>query len=197
MESPKTPKGARTKRRILESSLQLFRERGFDNVTLNEMCRAAGVAPGTFYHYYSSRADILWELLRVEGEELVAFFRSLDGDPLSQLQQILDYQISYYEKKGRDLVAHIYRMELERGEAGLHIEKLIPLRDILQEVIARGQAEGRFQTGASTGELTELLLAQILYHSFLWVKDPQGPPLERHLRSSLPRLMGLLLPENQ
>ena len=52
-------KAASTKRKIFETAVRLIKENGYNNVTISEMCRAAGVAKGSFYVHYNSKEDIV------------------------------------------------------------------------------------------------------------------------------------------
>lgn len=40
---------------LLETAMRLFAERGYDNVSVRAVARAAGVAPGLAYHYFDSK----------------------------------------------------------------------------------------------------------------------------------------------
>ncbi|MBW8844908.1 MAG: TetR/AcrR family transcriptional regulator [Burkholderiales bacterium] len=44
--------------RILDSAAQLFRERGFDGIGLNELMQAAGLTRGGFYGHFESKDDL-------------------------------------------------------------------------------------------------------------------------------------------
>jgi len=60
MPSPKnTPKAEETGRRILESALELFREKGFDATTMRDIAQRAQVATGAAYYYYPSKDAIV------------------------------------------------------------------------------------------------------------------------------------------
>jgi TetR/AcrR family fatty acid metabolism transcriptional regulator len=50
-----------TRRKIFNTAAQLITEKGFDNVTVEEICKQSGVAKGLFYHYFNSKADIVIE----------------------------------------------------------------------------------------------------------------------------------------
>ena len=51
--------GKDTKTRIKEIGLKLFQERGFENVTINEICEQSGVNKHTFYYYFKSKDELL------------------------------------------------------------------------------------------------------------------------------------------
>lgn len=52
-------KAAETKRKIFETAVWLIKENGYNNVTISEICKAAGVAKGSFYVHYNSKEDIV------------------------------------------------------------------------------------------------------------------------------------------
>ena len=54
---------AENHRRILEAAGRLFRERGFDSVTVAEVMKAAGLTHGGFYGHFRSKDDLIAETL--------------------------------------------------------------------------------------------------------------------------------------
>jgi AcrR family transcriptional regulator len=59
-----TPKAEETGLRILDSALALFRQEGFDNTTMRDVARKAGVATGAAYYYYASKDAIVMDFYR-------------------------------------------------------------------------------------------------------------------------------------
>jgi AcrR family transcriptional regulator len=53
----------RQRRRILDAASQLFDERGIDRVTMAEITSVSGVQASTIYQYFSSKDDIVWEIV--------------------------------------------------------------------------------------------------------------------------------------
>jgi AcrR family transcriptional regulator len=60
---PLSARGARTRRRLLEASEQVFAELGYHDASIVKLTEAAGVGQGTFYLYFSSKKEIFDELV--------------------------------------------------------------------------------------------------------------------------------------
>jgi TetR/AcrR family fatty acid metabolism transcriptional regulator len=179
METPKTPKGRTTRKKILDSSIQIIIEKGFSNTTLNDMCRASGVAIGTFYHYFSSTQDILAEILRFEGEEMSQFFESLEADSaVEALKSMLVYQLDYFEKKGKEIVAHIYTMEISARHGGAQLLRVLPLMNIITDIIKKAQASKELREDLDPQQCATLFLSLIFFYSLIWLSSEEHRTLK-------------------
>ena len=59
MISRRERKKRETHQRLMEAALDLFRERGYDATTVEDITDAADVAKGTFFNYFATKEDIL------------------------------------------------------------------------------------------------------------------------------------------
>lgn len=64
-------KSEETRRRIFDSALALFRQRGFDETTMRDIAREADVALGAAYYYFDSKDAIVMAFYQRTQEELV------------------------------------------------------------------------------------------------------------------------------
>ena len=48
-----------TKEKIRQTAIELFRQHGFVGVTIEMICRKAGVSKGLFYNYFPSKEDLM------------------------------------------------------------------------------------------------------------------------------------------
>jgi len=86
---------AENRRMIVEAAGRLFRERGFDSVTVAEVMKAAGLTHGGFYGYFRSKDELIAEA--VAG----AMTRTTTG-PLGELAT---YAAEYLSRSHRDDLA--------------------------------------------------------------------------------------------
>lgn len=63
-KTPRTERGRRTLRRLLEAASREFGERGFHDAAINGITQRAGVALGTFYTYFESKEEVFRALVR-------------------------------------------------------------------------------------------------------------------------------------
>lgn len=52
-------KGTEKKREIRHKAIALFKEKGFENVTVIEIAKASNISKNTFYYYFDSKDDII------------------------------------------------------------------------------------------------------------------------------------------
>lgn len=60
----------KTKRKIFETSMKLFAEKGYDATSIEEITATVGVAKGTLYYHFSSKEEI-FKFLVEEGIKLL------------------------------------------------------------------------------------------------------------------------------
>jgi len=63
-KAPRTERGRRTVRKLLEAAAQEFGQRGFHEAAITGITQRAGVALGTFYTYFESKEELFRALVR-------------------------------------------------------------------------------------------------------------------------------------
>lgn len=63
-ESPKTPKSAATRTRLLQTASELFIERGYHAVSLQDIATSAGLSKGGVQGHFPSKGALLVEVIR-------------------------------------------------------------------------------------------------------------------------------------
>jgi AcrR family transcriptional regulator len=81
-------KKAETRQRIADLATEMFVERGFDNVTINEIAEAAGVSKVTVFNYFPRKEDIFFDRFPQVRELLTAAVESRDETPVVALWRL-------------------------------------------------------------------------------------------------------------
>lgn len=63
---------AETRLRLLQSSLQVFSEKGADSTVIDDVIEAAGVSRGTFYNHFRTTTELLLALASAMSDEVLA-----------------------------------------------------------------------------------------------------------------------------
>ncbi|MEK6208547.1 MAG: helix-turn-helix domain-containing protein [Chloroflexota bacterium] len=76
--------------RLLEAARSIFGETGY-GASVHDICRAAGVGIGTFYHQFPDKAELMRQLMDQEHEYRISGFEALADadDPAAEVVRIL------------------------------------------------------------------------------------------------------------
>ena len=58
-----------TRAKLVDAALQLFSTSGYEHATVDDISQAAGYSKGAYYFHFSTKDDILLELLRMWTED--------------------------------------------------------------------------------------------------------------------------------
>ena len=89
----------RRRQQILDAARACFRERGFRQTTIEEICAEARISPGALYRYFDSKTDIIAAIAldaRADAEAMLA--------GLSDAERLMDglaHYIDWYRSEMR------------------------------------------------------------------------------------------------
>jgi TetR/AcrR family transcriptional repressor of nem operon len=89
------------RRRILDAAARMFRERGFEAVTVAEVMKAAGLTHGAFYGHFDSKDELIAQAF----EHVSVTARAAAGEALaagSKPQTLKDFAAFYLRQDHRD-----------------------------------------------------------------------------------------------
>lgn len=107
----------RTESAILNAALTLMREKGFDGVTVRDICKAAGITTGAFYHHFQSKEELFskgFAPLDLYMEQ--ALEHAPEDDPAQRLKCIL-YNYAVFIENCGELAAQYYQRRLSTSLA--------------------------------------------------------------------------------
>ncbi|MEE4211062.1 MAG: TetR/AcrR family transcriptional regulator [Parvularcula sp.] len=85
-KTPRTERGRRTLRKLLDASAKEFGEKGFHEASVSSITRRAGVALGTFYTYFDSKDALFRALVKDMSGNVMKSARSALSDDMGALE---------------------------------------------------------------------------------------------------------------
>lgn len=182
------------RREIMNKAIELFLDKGYDKTSVNSIVEELKIAKGTFYHYFKSKEEILYEIIDESVEEYSERIKK-DLNVLSgagnKMQFILKKLLMPSDLSDQLIVS------IEDDEnAMMHqiLEKKFykKFHPILVEIIKEGTKEGIFDITYPV-EITEILLMGV--RSFMHIHIPRFNDLNyaREKLSSIEELFNRVL----
>ncbi len=164
------------------AALDLASERGFDDVTVDEICARAGVSPRTFFNYFASKEDAVLHVGPTPpgGPDLARFVAGGPGGALlPDLATMMGQHMSRHLPPAADLTRH---HRLLSAEPRLQARFRAGMRAV-EEGIAAAIAE---RTGRDAGDhevqvLVAVVSGLVRVSMMRWVADGGESPLADQL----------------
>lgn len=178
-------KSEKTRALIKQTGLKLMRKKGYDAVTIREICAKAGVSVGAFYVYFSNKGDLLQDQL----QESDNFFREIvaeelkDGPADELIMRFVHHYAMLNVRTGKDDMKVLYTTENE------WFAKHRPMQQVLVEVIEKGQANAELTVEMSAQEIADMIFVFMRGCCYDWCMKKRSYNLEKWMECYLRQLV--------
>jgi AcrR family transcriptional regulator len=121
------------KAQLLALGQHIFAERAYEDVSIGDIAKEAGISKGLLYHYFPSKRDFYVESVREAARVLLEATMPTDAGaaPLTRLHDAIDAYLDYVDKRSPAFVS------LMRSGIGTDTEVAAILEDTRQEILSR------------------------------------------------------------
>lgn len=136
---------------FLDAAQRLFMERGYEETPIAAIIEAVGVSKGAFYHYFSSKEDLLDAIAERAAAQGLERMRSVVSDPglsaLDKLNRVFAASLAF-KARNRGVIVTLLRVMYD--ERNLRLRKRMEDRSIevnaplIAGILAQGRDEGAF-----------------------------------------------------
>jgi TetR/AcrR family transcriptional regulator len=174
----------RHRREILEAALGLFSEKGFHNVSMQEISQKAEFAIGTLYRFFANKEDLYKALVLEQSDKFDnALMQSIEGSD-AEIEKLRNY----VRAKGDVFTANVSMMRLYFAEtrgasfnimAGLDSEirkRYGHFLEALASVFESGMEKKRFKKIGEPYYLAVTIESLTNAFLFLWLEAPDRHP---------------------
>ena len=159
----------KTKRKIFETSMKLFAEKGYDATSIEEITATVGVAKGTLYYHFSSKEEI-FNFLIEEGIKLlqnsIDIKTSKHSYYIDKIKAIILIQIKIvakYEDIITIILSQFWGKEARNKKCQEQVYDYIgKIEHIVQEGIEKGAIK-KGDTRAIASEIYGLICSTLVY----------------------------------
>jgi TetR/AcrR family transcriptional regulator, cholesterol catabolism regulator len=169
---------------IMKVARELFWEKGYADTSMREIARACSFEPSNTYNYFTSKEQLLFEIMKEETGRMLTMVRALENDersgPIDQIQYIVQQHVDL-TLGTRSSSGLLFDVEL-RNLSPVHKRKVIELRNryegILRKAICRAIDRGDFID--TDAKLASFMIVSMVVRSRIWY-SPTGEKSPREI----------------
>lgn len=140
--------------KVYSVAIKLFEEKGFENITVDEVCMMAEVSTGTFYNVFKSKYAILDHIFELADDFFLNTVKGQiqEGTIQERILLYFNFYAEYNLDRGLTFVKQLYT-----GKNNLFAKKNRSMQIVLKEVIEDAQSKGELSSETSAMEIVEFL----------------------------------------
>ncbi|HFD40660.1 MAG TPA: TetR/AcrR family transcriptional regulator [Anaerolineae bacterium] len=166
-----------TRQALLEAALALFREKGYDAATVEEITARADVAKGTFFNYFPSKEALLGELTAWQLAQLREAVDVARGAPASPVARIRLLMRLLRERMRHDWRLYQRAFASRWGRSSPHHQARNPIAALLADLVREAQAVGEIRADVEAELVGDLILmAHIRRLAVSFHRGEEPPP---------------------
>jgi len=167
-----------SRKRILKTAETMIKKKGFDNVTIDEICAELKISKGGFYHFFRSKDEIVLEqVLEIDAYYKKIFEKELRDysgtEKLLKFIELICKHIKY--RAGKDLFRNLYRsLMMTNKTRQTLINKDRFFFTLLTEIIKEAQEKRELPRDLNTQNIVAyvaILMRGMLFNWCLYERD--------------------------
>ncbi|MEQ8894641.1 MAG: TetR/AcrR family transcriptional regulator [Sandaracinaceae bacterium] len=149
----------RTRRRLYECALEVFRRDGVQPCRVDDIATAAGVSRGSFYFHFPTKEHVLLERMRETEDVVCDALEALPEDaPISDVLRVLNAQLTAIWEPDPQLLPEV---------AGAALRFAATTMEDREATRMRRELAARFRAATDRGEIEGRMPAEILSDLYL------------------------------
>lgn len=158
------------KEKIVRSAIELFKQKGYDRVTVEEIACQSGIAKGTFFNYFPKKEHVLLHLadsyMGLMGDIVQ---RHREGALKDRVLHVFQDLVAMYWRHAELLrlaLAETMKAAVESPEGGANLALLQEaLTDMIQEAKDDGSLRSRWDAGLCASVLSGIFVHTLIRHA--------------------------------
>ena len=192
-----------TRQRLIDTAQELLWKKSYGSVSVDDICKAANVNKGSFYHYFPSKAELAIASMEMTYQETQTVYDQIFSaakKPVARFEDLADYickkqaEIASKYSQVCGCSASSLGCEMAGQEQGIRekYDEIIRRKEsyyenALRDMVAEGVIPDTTDTGSMAHEISTFILGQL---TLARIQNDIGA-LQRDLKPGLLRILGL------
>lgn len=177
-----TKKATIKRNKIVLSIFDKLPDTDFNQITIKDMCDAANISVGTFYHYFKDKSGFFLQIYSLLDEYLKEELAPTLTDE-NEINNLVQFCIGYATYTSNDLGARFLKAAFE-SLSSLSTEDINrPFYAILRGILGKAQEKNQISQNLDINEITRTLVIIMRGHSFDWAWHEGNYDLVKYVES--------------
>lgn len=188
-----------TRQTILAASCELFKEKGYEATSVDEIVNRADIVKGTFYYHFESKEQVLINLrFDAIARAMEQAQRALETGSAVDALTILATRMAKWSEDNPELARVFYAkapaLATPAGNVGAQ-RPVAPLALKIAEIVRRGQVDSELRDDVEALVVAEMFMFMLFHAQMSWVADGQHDSPVQRVRQWLDLLLNGMLVE--
>lgn len=189
-------KSQRRRQELIDVAAEIFRQKGYEAASIQDVADALGILKGSVYYYIDSKEDLLFAVIREVHEsalENMERIRQLDADPLTLIRLFVESHMKHVSDNLVKATVFFHDFgSLDPKRRAYIVEERDRYDSFLRELIARGQAEGLIRKDLDP-KIATLAMLGMMNWTYQWYRVGGGMDSETIGRQFADFILGTLV----
>ncbi|MBS1989901.1 MAG: TetR/AcrR family transcriptional regulator [Cyanobacteria bacterium SZAS LIN-3] len=175
-----------TRQEILNAAAELFRTKGYDSTSVDDIVVAANLAKGTFYYHFQKKEDLVLALQESQLKEGATIARNALANGESPRTVLFDYlaKVATWTEDNSELSRALFRHKFEKmknhnqcpdGEDhGPPPSIKTYFIDLMIEIIEAAQKAGELRSDMKAAEIVQVVVPVVMSARMSWLMGGHG-----------------------
>ena len=179
-------KSRETKEKIFQAAKRILQKKGYEELSIKNICEEAGVSNGSFYHHFRTKDDLLSYYIEDQptiNPDLLELPENAAGVREGIIQVYLNY-VKYCRELGVEFMSGYYDTKNQALNAAIRTERPYPIVTV-QTYVEKAIAAGIVSLNVKIEEFTTDIRMIVIGNVFEWCVKHGDADFEGNMKRTL------------
>ena len=187
-------KSRETKEKIFQAAKRILQKKGYEELSIKNICEEAGVSNGSFYHHFKTKDDLLSYYIEDQpqiDQDLLELPDSVAGVKKGIIRVYMNY-VQYCREIGVEFMAEYYDPKNQALNASIRTERPYPIVTV-QTYVEKAVESGVVCLNVPVDEFTTDIRMIVIGNVFEWCIKHGQADFEGNMSRSLGKYLDAVL----